>query len=59
MQNRDFMFIVASLEISQAKALAKFPGSRAAQEAARKKKLDYIGMKQGVGFFPGFVSDPL
>jgi hypothetical protein len=22
-------------------------------------KLDYIGRKQGAGFFPGFVSDPL
>jgi hypothetical protein len=45
--------LVRSLEISQAKAIAKFQGSGAAQEKMGFK----MEANRVVGFFPRFVSD--
>jgi hypothetical protein len=46
-----------SLQMSRAKALVKFPGSGAAQEAAPKENWILNRFKQGVGLLPRFVSE--
>jgi hypothetical protein len=50
--------MAVSLEISQARALVRFPGCRATQEAARRKigfEQEGKKMEKDVGFFPGFI----
>jgi len=51
--------MMTSLEISRARALVRFPGSRAAQEAARNEMEPKIGRNEVNSFFPVCERRPL